>query len=90
MSSQRRESGYDVLDVEASVPQALEGGDGGEIERAHLALEETGMLAGWGYEEPTALAEIEAVLPEAPAVPGLTLTDDELRDRLLGVDCAEF
>lgn len=81
---QRRESGYDVSEVEAEVERALAGGDPEEMERAHRALEETALRTDWPYEEPSGLAEIEATLPESPAIPSLDLTDAELRDRLLG------
>ena len=82
--TQRRESGFDVSDVEELIDAAVAAGDREGIEGAHLALEETELRPDWPYEEPTALDEIEAALPDPPNVPGMELTDAELRDRLLG------
>ncbi|MGZ8566298.1 MAG: ADP-ribosylglycohydrolase family protein, partial [Actinomycetota bacterium] len=82
--AERREAGYDVAGVEATVRAALDGGSLEEIERAHVLLEETSLRADWPFSEPSALDEIRRELPPAPVVPPMELDDGGLRDRLLG------
>ncbi len=81
--AQRRESGYDVDEVDEVCRRALESGSTEEIARAHAALEETSLRADWHLDEPSSLEEIRAALGPPPDVPPLTLDDDGLRDRLL-------
>jgi ADP-ribosylglycohydrolase len=82
--AQRRESGYDIAEVEVVCRRALQSGLPEEIERAYALLQEASLRADWRFEEPSSLEEIRGSLPPAPAVPPLRLDDDGLRDRLLG------
>ena len=82
--TQRRESGYDVSAVAELIGEALAAGDPDAIEDAHLELEQTELRPDWIYREPTDRHEIEATRPAPPDVPDCRLTDQELRDRLLG------
>ena len=82
--AQRRESGYDITDVEEVCGHALQSGSPEEIERAHTLLEATSLRADWGLDEPSSLEEIRATLSPPPEVPPLKLDDAGLRDRLLG------
>lgn len=79
---QRRESGYEVTELEAAVELALGNGSaplGELLDR----LEQAPRSASWPYQEPSGLGEILAQLPEtAPTV--LRLDEAQLRDRLLG------
>ena len=81
--AQRRESGYDVAEVEEACRRALQSGSPEEIAKAHAALEETSLRDDWHLHEPSTLEEIRAALGPPPDVPPLTLDDDGLRDRLL-------
>jgi ADP-ribosylglycohydrolase len=84
--TQRRQSGYDVGDGLADkIHAAVADGGGATFQEAaglYEQLDQTGLRAGWEYEEPSALDDIIAAAPEAPAVvaaPG----GDELSDRVL-------
>jgi ADP-ribosylglycohydrolase len=81
---ERREAGYDVTGVEGIVQAALEVGSPEEIERAYVRLEETSLRSDWPFEEPSSLDGILGALPQAPAVPSLSLSDEDLEDRVLG------
>jgi ADP-ribosylglycohydrolase len=82
--AQRRESGYDVAELEDVCQRALKSGSPDEIAKAHALLEETSLRPDWRLEEPSTLAEIRATLAPPPEVPALKLGDDALRDRILG------
>jgi ADP-ribosylglycohydrolase len=82
--AQRRESGFDLTEVEGEVRAALDAGSATEIERAHARLEATTPRADWTFEEPSTLGEIRRTLPPAPVLPSPVLDGDGLRDRLLG------
>jgi ADP-ribosylglycohydrolase len=82
--AQRRESGYDVSDVEDLVREALGSASAAEMERAYSELEATELRGDWSYVEPTPLEDIRGTLPGPPELPALRLDDDALRDRLLG------
>jgi ADP-ribosylglycohydrolase len=84
--TQRRQSGYHVGDGLADkIHAAVADGGGATFQEAaglYEQLDQTGLRAGWEYEEPSALDDIIAAAPEAPAVvaaPG----GDELSDRVL-------
>src|SRR5215208_3112976 len=79
---QRRQSGYDVADLEEPILQALTNGSVAECERLFELLEEAPWREDWAYEEPSELGEIRSVLPEAPSLPELGLDEDRLHDRL--------
>lgn len=81
---QRREDGYDVSAFEDRVKQTLESGSDEECWRLVDALENTQRYADWPYQEPTALAAIEASLPATPPLPAMTLNEEQLRNRLQG------
>lgn len=82
--TQRRESGYDVAELEDVVRRAVESGSADEMERAHARLERTSLRSDWPYEEPSTFDEIRSTLPPPGDLPSLTLDDVGLRDRLLG------
>jgi ADP-ribosylglycohydrolase len=81
---QRRESGYDVDELEGVVKRAIDSGSPDEMDRAYGRLEETSLRAGWPHDEPSTLEKIRATLPAPTDVPALALDDAGLRDRLLG------
>jgi ADP-ribosylglycohydrolase len=81
---ERRQAGYDVSAVEDAVGAVLDSGSAEEIEQVYVALEQTQLRSDWPFDEPSALDEIRRALPDAPPMPPLRLSDDELRDRLLG------
>ena len=81
---QRRESGYDVADLEGVVRSAIESGSPREMDAAYTGLEATSLRADWLHEEPSTLDEIRRSLPAPAEVPPLELDDAGLRDRLLG------
>src|SRR5687767_11390436 len=79
---QRRESGYEVTELEAAVELAL--GDGSAPLGELLdRLEQAPRSTSWPYQEPSALGDILAQLPET-APTALRLDEAQLRDRLLG------
>jgi ADP-ribosylglycohydrolase len=82
--AQRRESGYDVAEVEADCERALKSESREEIETAHTRLEATELRPDWAFDEPSSLEGIRKTLVPAPEVPKLKLDDDGIRDRLLG------
>lgn len=81
---QRRESGYDVAELEEVVRLAIESGSPEEMDAAYTRLEDTSLRTDWHHEEPSTLDEIRQSLPTATEVPPSQLDDDGLRDRLLG------
>ena len=81
--AQRRESGFDVGDMEGPVRDAVANGSIGEREKLLDELEHRPLLPGWQYEEPSNWSGIRAALPE-PAASVPTIDDDVLRDRLTG------
>ncbi len=81
---QRKESGYDVAELEEVVLRAVESGSPAEMDAAYTRLEQTSLRADWPHQEPSTLEEIRASLPSPADVPALTLDDDGLRDRMLG------
>jgi ADP-ribosylglycohydrolase len=82
--AQRRESGYDVAELEGVVRAAIESDAPEEMDRAYARLEAAAIRPDWPYEEPSTLDEIRASLPAAAEVPALGLDDAALRDRMLG------
>lgn len=79
---QRRQSGYDVGDLEEPIARASTDGSVAECERLFEFLEEASRREDWAYEEPSELGEIRSVLPEAPSLPELELDEDRLHNRL--------
>jgi ADP-ribosylglycohydrolase len=82
--NQRRESGYDLAEVEPEARVALDGGSRDAVEDALRRVEATVPRRDWAYEEPSDLIDIERVRTEPPTIPALSLDDGELRDRLMG------
>jgi ADP-ribosylglycohydrolase len=81
---ERRCSGYEVVDLEAAVADAVAGGSVADQERLLGELERRPRRTGWPYVEPS---DLPAILDQLPASdPGdlPRLRDDELRDRLAG------
>jgi ADP-ribosylglycohydrolase len=82
--AQRRESGFDVLDLEEPVRDAIS--DGSDTDRLKLLeeLEGRALLPEWSYHEPSDWKGIQAALPPAPSVPAMDLDSPALRERLTG------
>jgi ADP-ribosylglycohydrolase len=81
--AQRRESGYDVVEVEEVCQRALQSRSPEEIAKAHTLLEETSLRSDWRFDEPSSLEEIREALSPPPEIPPLRLDDAGLRDRQL-------
>src|SRR5690606_37326082 len=80
--AQRRETGYDVTEIERQRAALGADASAGELLELLDALEELPPPADWPYDEPSERAAIEAWYPTEPEsgpTPG-----DELRDRLAG------
>ena len=83
--AQRRESGYDVADLEDDVRRAVDSGSPDEIDaactrpRTHHAREPTGPTTSRRRS-----TRSSAACPRQPRLPPLPLDHDGLRDRLLG------
>ncbi|MGZ8611086.1 MAG: ADP-ribosylglycohydrolase family protein [Actinomycetota bacterium] len=82
--SQRRESGFDVVDLEDAVREAVADGSPARMEQLLADLEDRPLRQDWPHQEPTDRGEILAALPPAPDLPALELSDAELRERLSG------
>jgi len=80
--AQRRESGHDVSSCDEPVRRAVEAGEPEAAERLLLAVEQSPLRTDWSYEEPSRLAEIEALRPAAPALPPFELGEPALFDRV--------
>ena len=80
--AQRRESGFELDEIAAAGQRAVEENDAGSARELLRELSATSRGEAWAYEEPEALAEILATLPDAPPVSNVG--EAELRDRLLG------
>ena len=81
--AQRRESGFDVGDLDGPVRDATSNGSAGEQEKLLDELEQRPLLTDWSYEEPSDWSGILSALPASPS--STTAIDDEtLRDRLAG------
>src|SRR5258708_22233512 len=80
---QRQEEGYDVAHLEEPIRRAVAEGSDAECERLLDLLEKSTQKADWPYVEPVAdLEEILGARPDAVALPGISLSEEELRDRL--------
>jgi ADP-ribosylglycohydrolase len=81
--AQRRESGYDVDDLEGAVKEATSNGSVAERERVLEELERRPLLANWPYDEPSDLHGIEqAVNGTSSTLPDVD--DGALREQLMG------
>ncbi len=56
--TQRRESGYDVAELDEVVRLAIESGSPDEMNVAFTRLEDTSLRTDWPHEEPSTLDEI--------------------------------
>ena len=81
---QRRESGFDVEDLETAVKEANSNGSDAERERVLEELEHRPLRADWTYEEPSDWDGILAVLGPEQAPPLPDVVDADLRDSLTG------
>ena len=82
---QRQQSGYEVAGGLADQIRAVVADSRSTDQEAaelYEELDQTGLRAGWEYEEPSALEEIIAAAPEAPAVASPP-NGAELSDRVL-------
>lgn len=82
--AERRESGFEVSDLESAVRDAISGGSAKEQERLLEELESRPLRSDWEYDEPSDWGRIQAALPYVSAVPQLELEGEDLRDRLAG------
>ena len=60
--SQRRESGYDVAELEEVVRLAIDSGSPDEMDAAYTRLEQSSLRTDWPHEEPSTLEEIRGTL----------------------------
>jgi ADP-ribosylglycohydrolase len=81
--AQRRESGFDVADLEADVQAAVENGSSEEREKLLGELQDRPLRSDWSYDEPSDWEGIQASLRK-PEVPAVDLDEAALRDRLAG------
>lgn len=83
--TQRREEGCDVSTIEAALAQAVQKpSPEPELENILLRLEQLAPPADSPYHEPSTLEEIRAARPDGPRRIPLTLSEDDLFDRILG------
>lgn len=82
--AQRRESGFDVHDLEEPVRDAILGGSVAVREKLLEELEDRPLRPDWGYHEPSDWNGIQLALPERPPLAGIDVDDGHLRDRLAG------
>lgn len=81
---QRRESGFEVDDLEQSVRDAITDGSIAEREKLLEELERRPRRPDWPYEEPSHWSGIQAALPERADLAAPAIDDGDLRDRLAG------
>ena len=83
---QLREEGCDVAAFEPRVKEALEdeATDDAILVELYDALEALSPEPSFPYEEPSDLEGIRALRPDGPRRMDLDLSDDALRDRILG------
>jgi len=81
---QRRESGYDVDDLEGSVKEATSNGSSAERERVLDELEHRPLRQDWDYDEPSDWDGIQAVIGRADVSHLPDVVDGNLRDQLAG------
>ena len=82
--AQRRESGFDVDDLDGRVKEAIADGTAAVQEVVLEEVEARPLRPDWKYVEPSDWDGIQAELPRSPDVPGPGAIDGELRDRLAG------
>jgi ADP-ribosylglycohydrolase len=82
--AQRRESGFEVADLEASVREALSDGSSAQCEHLLEELERRSLRSDWPYEEPSDWSGIQAALPPRSEPVAGDIEDEVLRDRLAG------
>lgn len=80
---QRREEGYDVAALEVPVRQAIADGDVAECARLYNKLDKLERRDDWSYEEPSTREAIDATLADSYPLAPFTLSEEQLRDRLL-------
>jgi ADP-ribosylglycohydrolase len=81
---QRRESGFDVDDLEDAVQRATANGSDAERERLLTEVERRPLRADWSYDEPSDWTGIQAALGPMNGSNFAPPSGDELRDRLMG------
>jgi ADP-ribosylglycohydrolase len=81
---QRRETGYDVRDLEPAVADAVVAGNDGELEALYRALEALPDPPEWPYEEPSSWEGIQAALADSAvgASPAPPPAEAVLADRI--------
>ncbi len=79
---QRRESGYDVAELEKPINVALTESSDEELWSLLRTLEGVPRSPKWTYHEPSEIKSIRETLPESPPLLGLSLDEEDLRDRM--------
>ncbi len=84
--TQRREEGCDVSNIEPRVQAALaaEPRDDAAFEALYNELDALTPASSFPYEEPSDLDDIRALRPDGPRRMALSLSDDEIHDRIHG------
>jgi ADP-ribosylglycohydrolase len=80
--AQRRESGFEVADLEDAVGLAIQRGARPQQERLLEQLETRPARSDWAYEEPSSWSDINAALPGPVELRGAT--DGDLKTKLAG------
>ena len=76
--AQRRESGYDVADIERRFDQ---NGEPADLDKLLTELESLPRAPGWAYEEPTPWADVVQTLSPSPSSP---YEDSDFADKVRG------
>jgi ADP-ribosylglycohydrolase len=82
--AQRRESGFDVADLERPVHDAVSGGSVAEREKLLDEMHQRPVRSDWRYEEPSDWESIQDTAPGNAGAPATRMSDDVLRERLTG------
>ena len=82
--TQRQEEGCDLGDLETRVEAALKADDKEERVRLYNELDTLEPADSFGYDEPSTLEEIKALRPDGPRRMEISISDEELYDRIHG------
>ena len=85
--TQRKEEGYDVTLQEKQIREYIKNNPDAtlhELYNALPALDEQELEASFPYKEPSALEEIRAERPDGPRRMAVSITDEELQNRISG------
>ena len=82
--TQRQEEGCDLGDLETRIEAALKADDKEEMVRLYNELDTLEPADSFGYDEPSTLEEIKALRPDGPRRMEISISDEELYDRIHG------